>query len=231
MCDALSCVLLSAQYESNSLVTNMLFDVVPGLECDVVIGYEWISLCRMVAAELRLASVNSRSMLETTFEGVSMSLRNGNILVMTVSPRLYIADHASANGLSILHNILFMDEGHGVSISPFCASDVVLHEGCTLHGILVGPNWIHAQCASALLVHLFTRSCTIGEVGEHGVHFLNHCAYVSIHTGLSVPVQIVECLLSHVLNADHEYPLERLCAIACAIGWEQAREGLNAFKY
>ena len=38
MCDTLPCVLLSAQYESNSLVTDVLFDVILGLECDVVIG-------------------------------------------------------------------------------------------------------------------------------------------------------------------------------------------------
>ena len=90
-------------------------------------------------------------MLKTTFEGGSMSLHNGSdILVIYVSLHLCIADHASANGPSILHNILSMDEGHGVLISPFCASGIVLHEGCTLYGISVGPNWVHAQCTSAL---------------------------------------------------------------------------------
>ena len=161
-----------------------------------------------------------------------MSLHNGSdILVIYVSLHLCIADHASANGPFILHNILFMDEGHGVLISPFCASGIVLHEGCTLYGISVGPNWVHAQCTSTLLVHLFTGSCVISEVGEHGVHFLNRCACVSICTRLSVLAQIVKCLLLHVLDVDHEYLLEWLCAIACAVGWEGAREGLNAFEY
>ena len=54
MCDTPPHVLLSAQYESNSLVTDMLFDVILGLECDVVIGCEWISLCRMVTANFTL---------------------------------------------------------------------------------------------------------------------------------------------------------------------------------
>ena len=59
MCDMPPRVLLSVQYKSNSLVTDVLFDVVLGLECDVVIGCEWISLCRMVAAGLHLTFVNS----------------------------------------------------------------------------------------------------------------------------------------------------------------------------
>ena len=124
-------------------------------------------------------------MLETMFEGGSVSLHDGlDILVISVFLHLHIADHASANGLSILHNILSTDEGHGVLIFPFCASDVVLHEGCILYGISVGPNWVHAQYTFALVVHLFTGSWAIGEVGEHGVHFLNHRACVSICTRL-----------------------------------------------
>ena len=52
--------------------------------------------------------------------------------------------------------------------------------------------------------------------------------HVSICIRLSVLAQIVECLLLHVLDVDHEYPLEWLCAIAHAVG---AREGLNVFEY
>jgi hypothetical protein len=32
--------LLSAEYEGNSLLTDVWFDIVPGLECDVVVGRE-----------------------------------------------------------------------------------------------------------------------------------------------------------------------------------------------
>ena len=57
----------SAEYQCDSLVTDVWFDIVPGLERN---GREWISLCRTVAADLRYPTADSCFTPESTFVNV-----------------------------------------------------------------------------------------------------------------------------------------------------------------
>jgi hypothetical protein len=57
--DGIPRAVLSAEHEGDSLVTDVPFEIVPALDCEVVVGREWISLCRIVAADFRRPTRNS----------------------------------------------------------------------------------------------------------------------------------------------------------------------------
>ncbi|KAF8137077.1 hypothetical protein EV363DRAFT_1209514 [Boletus edulis] len=126
------------------------------IDCDVVVGREWISLLRLVVDDDRPAAavLQSRACSSPSIEGGTCHLPEGrNIL---------LPDHGISNRIVSMQ--LLKEAPFGGSSTPpswqlFDSNPEALHPRCVSHGITVVDQ---TDLQSALLSHVFTGSCVLG---------------------------------------------------------------------
>ena len=203
--------MVQAKYLGTSFTAEVPVDI-GDIDCDIVIGREWISLLQLVVNNQPATALRSRACSSPSLEGGPCHLPEGGWVIPL--PTNELPQHLSDRTVSerLLKEALF-----GGSLTPstwhlFGYDTEALHQECVSHGVTVVDQ---TDPQSSLLRHVFTGSCVLGGVSDPP-----DCrvACSEVLHGIQSQGEVVTILVHAILQPDRRFPTDRLAKIAQAIG-------------
>lgn len=194
---------------------------VADIDCDLIVGREWIALFRLVTNERPVAASYSRDDVIPSIEESSMNFSPlpGCISVASAADHSFPLGTVSEVAAQREESVRMLDAALHSDV-PTAPSWTMLHfdvdllrRCCASHGIQAAGS-DGGGYGDALLRHFFTGMCMLIGPGDDD----NGLACNDVRRGLRDRTELISILIGSVLRPDIRYSTDRLSMIARAVG-------------
>ncbi|KAG2146155.1 uncharacterized protein EDB93DRAFT_1150029 [Suillus bovinus] len=200
--------ILTASYDGHALTTDVEFKVARDLDCDVLIGMNWIAAWRAVGREDESSVHHPYSCAMSGSQATSCILGgsasrlpespvSGNVDLSQSSSLAGAVSSSCRRSKSIVHDILFKSCRSGVRLGPWSSEIALLDRVCALHGLELKGPYSLLELRKSLLRHLLHGDCVASDTrSKHR----DYTACREIASGFASPSDLVEFTLDELTS-------------------------------